>query len=111
MIYVKNTTEAAETVERARTNLTVAIGTGNDAMDLARQILSLAEAEGVHEIFQGVDAMRKRGLSNADVRERLVDALTRGADDSWSGRTNDARRARFDGIREAISWHLQRLEN
>jgi hypothetical protein len=36
------------------------------------------------------------------IADQLEDFLLAGADDSWSGRTNDAARARFDGIRYQV---------
>ena len=35
---------------------------------------------------------------------------TRGAEDSWSGRTNDAARSRFDGVLAAIREVHETLE-
>ena len=109
MLLVKNVKQAAEVVDRARQNLAEAIGQGSPAMDLARSIVSLAEAEGVHDVFALVDKMKAHGSEDADIRERLVSVLVQGADDSWSGRANDARRARHDGVRAAVRHHLDRL--
>lgn len=109
MLFINSSKQAAEAVDRERQNLTAGIAQGVPAMDLARSVVSLAEAEGVHSVFQVVDRMKARNSENVDIREYLVSLLVRGADDSWSGRANDARRAQFDGVREAVQHHLDRL--
>lgn len=109
MLFIKDAKQAAEAVDRQRQNLAAGITQGFPAMDLARSIVSLAEAEGVHEVFAVVDQMKARNVESADIRDRLVSMLVQGADDSWSGRANDARRARFDGVRDAVQHHLDRL--
>ena len=109
MLFIKDVKQAAEVVARERQNLAEAIGQGFPAMDLARSIVSLAEAEGVHEVFALVDQMKSRNIEDDSIRDRLVSLLVRGADDSWSGRANDARRAQFDGVRDAVQHHLDRL--
>lgn len=109
MLFIKNADQAAEAVARERQNLANGIAQGVPAMDLARSIVSLAEAEGIHEVFALVDQAKSRGMEDAAIRDRLVSMLVHGADDSWSGRANDARRARFDGVRDAVQHHLDRL--
>lgn len=42
-------------------------------------------------------------FTEADVQKVALDMMLNGADDSWSGRGNDAKRARFDGVRAACS--------
>lgn len=109
MLFINNAKQAAEVVDRERQNLANGIAEGIPAMDLARSVLSLAEAEGVHSVFQVVNRMKARNAEDVDIREHLVSLIVRGADDSWSGRANDARRAQFDGVREAVQHHLDRL--
>lgn len=109
MLFINNAKQAAEVVDRARQNLADGIAQGIPAMDLARSVVSLAEAEGVHEVFDLVDHMKSRDIEDYAIRERLVSMIVYGADDSWSGRANDARRARFDGVRDAVRHHLDRL--
>lgn len=43
------------------------------------------------------------GVTEDDVISIAFDILSGGADDSWSGRGNDVKRARFDGMRAACS--------
>ena len=109
MLFIKDIKQAAEVVARERQNLANGIAQGIPAMDLARSVVSLAEAEGAHSVFALVDQMKANGREDADIRDALVSMLIRGADDSWSGRANDARRAQFDGVREAVRHHLDRL--
>jgi len=42
-----------------------------------------------------------REITDCEIDDVIIDLLIAGADDTWSGRGNDIRRARFDGIREA----------
>lgn len=109
MLFIKNVKQAAEAVARQRENLAAGIAQGIPAMDLARSIVSLAEAEGVHYVFALVDQMKARNVEGDAIRDSLVSMLIQGADDAWSGRANDARRARFDGVRDAVQHHLDRL--
>ena len=69
--------------------------------DLAYGLARLAEYEG--HMFVLTEVLR---LIEAGKGDRLNDWMmmhaTRGAEDSWSGRTNDAARSRFDGVLAAI---------
>ena len=42
-------------------------------------------------------------IEKSYLSEVALELLSKGADDGWSGRTNDVRRARFDGIRTACA--------
>lgn len=44
----------------------------------------------------------ERGGSREDVMNTWLDMLVSGADDGWSGRTNDSKRSYFDGMRDEI---------
>lgn len=68
------------------------------------KVIQLATAEGVHDVFSLANALLEAGRSGAEVLENVtITLLLAGADDTCSGRGNDARRARFDGVRSAIS--------
>lgn len=75
----------------------------HDARSLANSVNRLAEAEG----YVYADAVIDYALAHENggvqaARDEAMDLLARGADDSWSGRANDNRRAYFDGVREAV---------
>lgn len=74
-----------------------------------REVLSLAVAEGkryiallVHDVVKG---WTEEGLSDGEIAHKINEAVLpvvlQGPDDTWSGRSNDARRAYFDGVRQA----------
>lgn len=79
------------------------------AEDWARFANSLAETEGKATAWAQIQAtvryFEREGLelTDAAVLETIVEILSRGADDVWSGRANDVRRARFDGVRNACT--------
>ncbi len=61
----------------------------------------LAEHEG--QLLVLTEAVRLMDEGKADqLNAWLMMHATRGAEDSWSGRTNDAARSRFDGVLAAI---------
>lgn len=71
--------------------------------------IRLAEYEGMVEMFTILDQIeahgRKKGVSEDRIAfhllEEIVNRLALGADDTWSGRGNERKRAYFDGVREA----------
>lgn len=80
------------------------------ARGLAALVTALAYHEGEYAVYQTVRSAVQRDKTADEIRATLLEILARGADDTWSGRNNDVRRARFDGIREGVSsvmWSLQ----
>lgn len=79
------------------------------AEDWARYANEVARAEGQARVWarlrQTVDyfASKKMELTDAVLLDTIVELLAAGADDGWSGRTNDVQRSRFDGVREACT--------
>lgn len=71
--------------------------------------LDLAEAEGALDTFTIVESVRQgltaKGWSQERILYGVMNAIARelekGADDTWSGRGNEQKRAKFDGKREA----------
>lgn len=71
--------------------------------------LDLAKLEGTVEVFDQIEAVvayqTEKGKTAQEVATaamvELVSILSRGADDTWSGRGNDLKRSRFDGRCEA----------
>lgn len=79
------------------------------AEDWARYANQVAKAEGVHRAWarlqQTVSYFAREGMELTDLAllDTILELLGAGADDGWSGRTNDNQRAKFDGIREACN--------
>ena len=91
---------AAENLNDSRTKLARDAAMSN-AHDLAYVLARLAEYEG--HLFVLTEIIRLIDEGKADqVDAWLMMQATRGAEDSWSGRTNDVARSRFDGILAAI---------
>lgn len=77
--------------------------------DLARTVNDIAYFEGARLVRATDERAMVNGLEVDERLELLTDLLTRGADDQWSGRTNDANRAYFDGVRETAAFVMRRL--
>lgn len=79
------------------------------AENWGRFALQVAEAEGKAMAWSRLSHMatykatKGEEVTQADVIGIAFDILSGGADDSWSGRGNDIKRARFDGMRDACS--------
>ena len=71
------------------------------AHDLARVLALLAQYEGQLHVLDQVLALVEAGKDD-QINAWLVTQATRGAEDTWSGRTNDAARSRFDGVLDAV---------
>lgn len=98
-------------IETMGADIAKAIKMQRSAETLAELVNRLAVLEGHYIATLTFEKMAVDGrYSTADRREALIDLLTSGADDRWSGRKNDVKRARFDGIREAAGRLLQKLE-
>lgn len=102
MMWIKNTEAARKAVEDARERLVKTAPAGGHS-NLAKIVNEIAEAEGHLEVFMRKDRMDARNVPMVDQLERLNDIMAMGADDTWSGRENDAKRAHFDGVRAAAS--------
>ena len=65
----------------------------------------MAEAEGAHKAWALAAAILRGALDAGTVADptRLLALLLDGADDTWSGRGNDVRRAYADGVRRAVA--------
>ena len=71
------------------------------AHDLAYGLARLAEYEGHLYVLTEVVRLIEAGKAD-QINAWLMMQATRGAEDSWSGRSNDAARSRFDGVLAAI---------
>jgi hypothetical protein len=78
----------------------------HEAHVIARVTEKLAVSDGRRRTFELiVKCVSERYTIDMFATRYLLD----GADDSWSGRCNDVRRSRFDGIRAAINQVLNHL--
>ena len=99
-ILVHHRDQAAAYLAEARGKLARDAAT-SDSHDLAYVLALLAGYEGQMFVLSGVLRLLEAGKAG-EVGAWLVMHATRGAEDSWSGRTNDAARSRFDGVCAAI---------
>lgn len=91
--------DALNRVQRAQADLADMATDGVRSEQLASVLVRLAEAEGRLTVARQINALK----DNPDaLDEAFTRLLLRGADDGWSGRTNDVRRAYFDGVRSEV---------
>ncbi len=101
LIRYRNT--AAENLKEAREKLAADAQPSrmSTAHDLAYALARLAEYEGQLFVLAEVLRLIESG-KDGQVNDWMMMHATRGAEDSWSGRTNDAARSRHDGVLAAI---------
>ena len=97
---IRHRDTAAANLNEARESLARDAATAS-AHDLAYRLARLAEYEGHLFVLTGVVRLIEAGKAD-QLDAWLMMNATRGAEDSWSGRTNDAARSRFDGVLAAI---------
>lgn len=81
----------------------IAVSETATAKHIGVQVNALAGAEGYLQVWARVSHLlqNKADATEGDIATCVLDLLSTGADDSWSGRGNDVARARFDGMRSA----------
>lgn len=96
-----NTTTHHAAVQAARQELAVTARTATPEQ-LAKLVNTVAYTEGYHTTRDTLrTVVERRGVQAArGVALRLANA---DPDDTWSGRANDVRRAKADGVRQAIA--------
>lgn len=78
------------------------LGDAAVAERIGDQLVSLAKLEGQLKVYALVDSLYATyERPDAQVRGYLTQWLLQGADDTWSGRGNDLKRAHHDGVRNA----------
>jgi hypothetical protein len=80
-----------------------AVATDTTPADLASICNDLARHEAARSTYLRAGQMLVNGRTVADVKEMLFDTVAAGADDQWSGRGNDVKRAAHDGRCDAVS--------
>lgn len=98
---------ATSTKERLAAKLAEAATDGTESRGLMSLVEAIANAEGQESTYALFSTAAAYAVKEGeDVKATVLDAALRlleaGADDNWSGRGNDVRRARFDGVREAV---------
>ncbi len=97
---IRRRDSAAGNLKEAREKLALEAAR-SDSHHLSHLLGQLAEHEGRLFAFAEVIRLAEAG-EDARIADLLIGLATRGAEDSWSGRTNDASRSRFDGILAAV---------
>lgn len=86
----------------------------NRAEDLAKVLNDLAKEEGRMLVRHALRNALAEKASVNQIRQHLLSFTLNGADDTWSGRANDVRRAHFDGVlaevREIIGFSDHNLQ-
>lgn len=111
------TYQAARRVERLQAEraqhaaaVASAATSGAGAAELDDRVRALASIEGQLAVASRLARAIEADLDREEQVAVLFQLLQDGADDSWSGRGNDLRRARFDGVRREVESYYARLE-
>ena len=98
---------AMNAVSGSRQAITAAVTNSLRADQINKAVLDLAYAEGQQSYWALMLHVAKYVTSHGDddvavaLQKSTLKLLTQGADDVWSGRGNDVKRAQFDGLRAA----------
>jgi hypothetical protein len=92
--------QAEDLVTRSRQTLaTNATASTMRLADLADVLNGVARAEGSLFMLRRAQIVLDNTGGDLDaLRQAVLDVLVQGADDTWSGRTNDVRRAYHEGV-------------
>jgi hypothetical protein len=96
-------TEACETLDHRRANLASNLRKGYALRDLHNDFLETTAKEArvyfLSSFLSGARTTEEEGSDLRDfTRATIEDTMLSGADDRWSGRTNDLNRARHDEV-------------
>lgn len=117
MFGIRNANQAREALEKAKAEV-VKVAERGDIRELNHAAQQVAFWEGyaamlaeVEHLSAAADANGAEGLQKQFVlMQHVAEVLARGADDEWSGRANEIRRARFDGVREAARVAIKAIQ-
>lgn len=88
-------------VEQARRAVAEAVNNSYFADQIGEHLIRLAEAEGQRDTAYRFVRVLRNGFTRERAAMHVMDDITqRGADDTWSGRNNEVKRAHYDGRRE-----------
>ena len=104
----KSRTATAEVVQALRDAIIATVNDGQLHDGINTAVLALATAEGAASywakmLFVADIVTSRDGDVTAALQDSTLRLLTNGANDDWSGRGNDAKRAYFDGLRAAAA--------
>lgn len=117
MFGIRNAAQAREALAKAEAEV-VKVAQSGDLRELdsaANQVafwhgyaamLADVELYGAQADSSGVEGLQKQFA----LMQHVAEILAGGPDDGWSGRGNDARRARFDGAREAAKVAIKAIQ-
>lgn len=114
-MYIKDLSDAtieglSAELTRRRTELVSAVAAERGYEELQRLLESVTAAEAtVATVAYASRLLSRPGADNETVAVRLLFELAEGADDRWSGRGNDIKRAYFDAKGDATSRIVERL--
>ena len=119
MYGIKTADEAMKMVDEQRERLNAACLSSKPSEDLAHAVNELAKWEGFAAALIRVEKHRTyladNGITGMRAHFALASiighSLASGADDKWSGRGNDSKRAWFDGYSTAMDEVLDDLED
>lgn len=99
--------QARANIESAKQAVVKAVEAGWTAERLAKAVNEVAEAEGVLTIVTLAENLAKIGKTKDEITIAVFEQVTSPSDDTWSGRANDVRRAKADGMKtaaQAVRW-------
>ena len=104
----KSHTATTEVVQALRDAVVATVNDGQLHDGINTAVLTLATAEGAASYWAKMLYVAKivtdrEGDVTAALQDSTLRLLTGGANDDWSGRGNDAKRAYFDGVRAAAA--------
>ena len=88
-------------IKRLKQNLAEA-AEKNDSEGLASMVNAIASAEGRYMAQERVADCQQGGLSKEETLAAAIQLLAQSGQDTYSGRGNDARRAKADGLKAAL---------
>ena len=105
---LKNIDEAREFEAMLRRGLAKNVDVA-DYSYIAEVANDIAAAQGAVKVFSMLELLEKSNATTLERIEEITNLFSYGADDTGSGRNNDARRAYHDGVRQVASRQLQKL--
>jgi hypothetical protein len=87
----------------ARATLVANVQHSQNVQQLATALAYMATCEGELTLYATAARILANTQDLASLRKYVTELVLRGPDDSWSGRTNDARRALYDGTLQGAS--------
>lgn len=80
------------------------------AADLVDAATVVYCAEAILQVAETIERIVTNGGNITNIRQYAFETLSRGADDTWSGRRNDLARTAHDAVRTALGSYMRLLE-